>query len=94
MGAGTYRGFLCSADVFVLGFVRCLDFYSSDPCLYVGGNYYQSANHGLFYVNYNDVSNSNANIGCRILFVLCSSSIHGTGSRAPLGEDKQIWGAG
>ena len=70
------------------------NFNSSNPCLYVGGNYNQNTNHGLFYVNYNDVSNSNANIGCRILFVLCSSSIHGTGSRAPLGEDKQIWGAG
>ena len=70
------------------------NFNSSNPCLYVGGNYNQNTNHGLFFVNYNDVSNSNANIGCRILFVLCSSSIHGTGSRAPLGEDKQIWGAG
>ena len=70
------------------------NFNSSNPCLYVGGNYNQNTNHGLFYVNYNTASNSNANIGCRILFVLCSSSIHGTGSRAPLGEDKQIWGAG
>ena len=69
-------------------------FYSSGPCLYVGGNYNQNTNHGLFYVNYNNASNSNSNIGCRILFVLCSSSIHGTGSRAPLGEDKRIWGAG
>ena len=70
------------------------NFNSSNPCLYVGGNYNQNTNHGLFYVNYNNASNSNANIGCRILFVLCSSSIHGTGSRAPLGEDKRIWGAG
>ena len=69
-------------------------FYSSYPCLYVGGYYNQGAYRGLFYVVCNDVSYSNASIGCRILFVLCSSSIHGTGSRAPLGEDKQIWGAG
>lgn len=69
-------------------------FNSSNPCLYVGGVYYQVTNHGLFYVNYNTASSSSAYFGCRILFVLCSSSIHGTGSRAPLGEDKQIWGAG
>ena len=47
------------------------NFDSSSPCLYVGGNYNQNTNHGLFYVNYNSTSNSNANIGCRILFVLC-----------------------
>lgn len=72
----------------------CWDFYSSYPCLYVGGYYGQGTNHGLFFVDCSDVSYSSADIGCRILFVLCSSSIHGTGSRAPLGEDKQIWGAG
>lgn len=44
------------------------NFNSSNPCLYVGGNYNQNTNHGLFYVNYNRSSNSNANIGCRILF--------------------------
>lgn len=47
------------------------NFNSSNPCLYVGGNYNQNTNHGLFYVNYNSTSNSNANIGCHILFVLC-----------------------
>ena len=47
------------------------NFNTSNPCLYVGGNYHQNTNHGLFYVNYNRSSNSNANIGCRILFVLC-----------------------
>ena len=42
-------------------------FYASSPCLGVGGNYNQSLNHGLFYVNYNTASNSNANIGSRLL---------------------------
>lgn len=35
--------------------------------MHVGGNYNQSLNHGLFYVNYNTASNSNANIGSRLL---------------------------
>ena len=42
------------------------NFDSSNPCLYVGGNYSQNANYGLFYVNYNSASNANANIGCRL----------------------------
>ena len=41
-------------------------FYSSSPCLYVGGNYYQSTHHGLFFVSYSNASNSSANIGCRL----------------------------
>lgn len=43
------------------------NFNSGNPCLHFGGNYGQSGNHGLFYVNYNGVSNANANIGCRVL---------------------------
>ena len=43
------------------------NFNSGNPCLHFGGNYNQSGNHGLFYVNYNGVSNANANIGCRVL---------------------------
>lgn len=43
------------------------NFNGSNPCLYVGGNYSQNQNRGLFYVNYNSTSNANANIGCRIL---------------------------
>ena len=43
------------------------NFNASNPCLHFGGNYNQNGNHGLFYVNYNSASNSNANIGCRIL---------------------------
>ena len=41
-------------------------FYSSDPCLCVGGHYNQSTYHGLFVVNYSDVSHSYAGIGCRL----------------------------
>ena len=44
-----------------------VNFNSSNPCLHVGGNYNQNLNHGLFYVNYNGTSNSNANIGCPTL---------------------------
>lgn len=41
-------------------------FGSSYPCLYVGGSYDQSANRGLFYVNYSSVSNTYGSIGCRL----------------------------
>ena len=44
------------------------NFNASYPCLHVGGNYNQNLNHGMFYVNYNGTSNSNANIGCQLLF--------------------------
>ena len=37
------------------------------PCLYHGGYCYQYRNHGPFYINYNNASNTNDNIGCRIL---------------------------
>ena len=44
------------------------NFNSSNPCLYRGGNYNnRNTDYGLFYVNYNGVSNSNGNIGCRHL---------------------------
>ena len=51
-------------------------FNASNPCLYVGGNYSQNQNHGLFYVNYNTATNTNANIGCRYLskFEFCPSN--------------------
>ncbi len=66
------------------------NFDASNPCVYVGGNYNQNGNYGLFYVNYNTASNTNANIGSRILLCFANSpDFHGTGSRAPLGEDKQ-----
>ena len=42
-------------------------FSASSPCLRFGGSFDQSGNHGLFYVNYNSASNSNRNIGCRVL---------------------------
>ena len=41
-------------------------FGSSYPCLCVGGYYGQNTNCGLFCVVFNNASNSNANIGCRL----------------------------
>lgn len=43
------------------------NYNASNPCLHRGGNYSQNLNHGMFHVNYNSVSNANANIGCRHL---------------------------
>ena len=64
------------------------NFNASNPCLYGGGNYNQNLNHGLFYVNRNSTSNSNANHGCRNqqreakkVFII------GTGFRTALAED-------
>lgn len=54
------------------------NFNSSNPCLYVGGNYNQNTNHGLFYVNYNSVSNSNTNIGCRTLLCVLLTNLRTT----------------
>ena len=71
-------------------------FSASNPCLHFGGNYNQNGNHGLFYVNYNTASNSNANIGCRVLLGLAThlhnrqANTH-AGARtpsAPLGADE------
>ena len=42
------------------------DFLSSFPCLCVGGSYNQGTHLGLFVVSYNDVSDSDAYIGCRL----------------------------
>ena len=42
------------------------NFNSGNPCLYLGGNYNQNQNYGLFYVNYTSASNSNSNIGSRL----------------------------
>lgn len=41
-------------------------FNSSYPCLYVGGNYSHDANYGLFYVDFNSASVTNAYISCRL----------------------------
>lgn len=46
------------------------NFSASNPVVYVGGNYNQNGNYGLFYRNYNTASNSNGNIGSRFLYVL------------------------
>ena len=44
------------------------NYNSSGVVLYVGGNYNQNQNHGAFYLNGNyTASNSNSNIGCRLL---------------------------
>ncbi len=43
------------------------NFNGSNPCLHHGGNYNQNQNYGPFYVNYNRTSNTNDNIGCRLL---------------------------
>lgn len=67
------------------------NFNASNPVVYVGGNYSQNGNHGLFYVNYTSATNANVNLGARFLSVLLTSILHyGTGSRAPLGEDKLL----
>ena len=42
------------------------NFLSSSPCLFVGGDYNQLTNRGLFYVYYNGTSSSYASIGCRL----------------------------
>ena len=57
------------------------NFNASNPCLHFGGNYNQNGNHGLFYVNYNSVSNSNRNIGCRVLLGL-ATHLHSSSSQA------------
>lgn len=42
------------------------DFYGGYPCLYRGGNYYQSQYRGPFYVYYYGTSNTSTYIGCRL----------------------------
>lgn len=73
------------------------NYNSSNPCLYVGGNYNQNQNHGLFYVNYNSTTNKNANHGSRHLALFATKSSlrsfrlqFGTDSRAPHGGNKQM----
>lgn len=46
-----------------------------------GLSYNRNGNHGLFYVNYNSVSNANANIGCRVLLGL-ATHLHSSSSQA------------
>lgn len=41
-------------------------FGASGPCLYVGGNYYQNGDYGLFYVNCTNASGSSGSIGARL----------------------------
>lgn len=42
------------------------NFGSSDPCLYVGGKYYQSAYYGMFYVGCGAASSYYGDVGCRL----------------------------
>ena len=42
------------------------NFYSSYPCLCVGGNYYQNTGRGLFCVDYGAASSTGASVGCRL----------------------------
>ena len=57
------------AGSFICAVADNWNYNASYPCLHCGGNYNQNQNHGLFYVNYNSTSNTNANIGCRILVI-------------------------
>lgn len=72
------RGYLCGAEFLRSPVASCdnWNFNTSNPVVYVGGNYNQNGNHGLFYVNYTSVTNSNANYGSRFLFVLLTSILH------------------
>ena len=62
-------GTACAEPVYFSG-LSCdnWNFSTSNPCVYGGGNYNQNGNHGLFYLNYNSVSNQSGNIGSRFLF--------------------------
>jgi len=42
-------------------------FNTSYPCLFVGGSYSRYQSRGLFFVNYYSTSNTNADIGCRLM---------------------------
>lgn len=52
------------------------NFNTSNPVIYVGGNYNQNGNHGLFYVNYTNATNANSNLGSRFLSVLLTIILH------------------
>lgn len=67
----TYLGiaYAAVAGSFICAVADNWNYNASNPCLHCGGNYNQNQNHGLFYVNYNTATNTNANIGCRILVI-------------------------
>ena len=67
LSAGRRRDCLCSAEAFGLSCDNW-NFNASNPAVNGGGNYNQNQNNGLFYVNGNNASNSNANIGARLNF--------------------------
>lgn len=43
------------------------NYYPTQPCLFVGGNYAQNLSNGMFLVDYNGSSGSNAYTGCRLM---------------------------
>lgn len=67
--SGTYEMFIPSESKGSQTAVSCdyWNFGSSNPCLYVGGYYYQDLNCGLFFVSRYGVSSTSAGIGCRPL---------------------------
>lgn len=61
--------------------------------VYVGGNYNSNPNYGLWYFNAdNAASNSNANLGSRILFEYNSSSTNCAGSPLALAKNIAVLG--
>lgn len=66
--AGTFPTFIPTAASGSDSTYSCdvWNFHSSYPCLFVGGSYNRSTNHGLFLVYFNGTSYANANIGCRL----------------------------
>ena len=66
---GTYIMFIPSATGGSEGTYSCdnWNFNASFPCLYVGGNYSQNGDRGLFYVSYNAAAHASASVGCRLL---------------------------
>lgn len=67
--SGTYQMFIPSEPNGSQTTVSCdyWDFASSNPCLCVGGGYYQYLNRGLFCVSGGRASDASASIGCRLL---------------------------
>lgn len=66
--------------------LRCdnWNFNASNPVVYVGGNYNQNGNHGLFYVNYTSLTNTNDNHGSRYLLQsLANNSSNSNAAQKP-----------
>ena len=70
------------------------NFSSSNPCLYVGGNYNQYSNYGMFYVSCYAASVYYGNLGCRFLFDFIQPHIFTAQAAAHLTVKIGILGAG